>query len=240
MRKNPRKILAVFLMIQLLLSMGTMVGCNRKTNNPETEYFKYHIFGSPEGEVVKIDGLTEKGRMQKNIVIPEEIDGRPVRLFSGNSSAPNVKKIIVSYNVGTINSWGLSSGSLFVIDYPAGLKVLYVNCQYKKSTMMEPHFLIASAAEESYKGHTFSIMYSIANIQYLYNYEDAKNKGVFFIDDLEVNEELEIIPEIPKREGYTFTGWYAEPECTNEIELNGYVKTDEEIVYLYAGWKENK
>ena len=76
-------------------------------------------------------------------------------------------------------------------------------------------------------------------MQYLYNFEDAQNKGVFFVDDLDIGEELEIIPEKPKREGFVFSGWYAEPECTNKVELNGYVKTDDAIVYLYAGWEEN-
>ena len=76
-------------------------------------------------------------------------------------------------------------------------------------------------------------------MQYLFNYEDAPNKGVSFVDDLDIGEELEIIPATPKRDGYTFIGWYSEPECLNRIELNGYVKTDDEIVYLYAGWEEN-
>ena len=73
-----------------------------------------------------------------------------------------------------------------------------------------------------------------------YNYPESPNKDVFFIDDLNVNEELEVIPEAPKRDGYTFIGWYAESECQNEIELDGYVKADEEIVFLYAGWEEKK
>ena len=145
--------------------------------------------------------------------------------------------------MGTINSWGLDYGHLMVNyypdNYPSSLKTIYITCQYKKAILMEPHFLIASAALENYQKRIKNpTVYSIANMQYLSNYENAPNKGVFFIDDLDVNEELEIIPAEPKREGYTFAGWYAEPECQNEVELDGYVKADEEIVYLYAGWKE--
>ena len=241
MRRMQKKRFTVFLISILFLSLiGITYGCQPKQIY-ETETFRYQVFESDGEEWVSIEGLTEKGRQQKNIVIPEEIDGKRVAIYQGHDEAPNVKKIIVSYNIFTINSWGLSYGTLFIYGYPAGLKVLYVNCQYKKATSMEPHFLIASAALESFqKNIPNPNVYSIANMQYLFNYEAAQNKGVFFIDDLDIGEELEIFPEVPKREGYVFTGWYEEPECRNKIELDGYVKTDEEIVYFYAGWQENE
>lgn len=242
MKKMQKKLITtVLIIIFLSSSIGILFGCTKKNKYLETEYFRYQVYTRYDEERVSIEGLTEKGRQQKNIVIPEEIDGKRVTIYQGHDEAPNVKKIIVSYNIFTINSWGLSDGTLFIYGYPAGLKVLYVNCQYKKATSMEPHFLIASAALESFqKNIPNPNVYSIANIQYLFNYEAAQNEGVFFIDDLDVGEELEIFPEVPKREGYVFTGWYAEPECQNKIELNGYIKDDEEIVYLYAGWQESK
>ncbi len=96
---------------------------------------------------------------------------------------------------------------------------------------------IATNAEKGYRKHYESLWaYKFANMQYMFNYDSAPNGGVAFVDDLEVNEKIEIIPMAPKHDGYLFTGWYMEPECLNRIELNGYVKTDDEIVYLYAGW----
>ena len=115
------------------------------------------------------------------------------------------------------------------------------NCNYVKSAVF-PSFTgyIATNAEDSFAQHYPHLQaFPFANMQYLFNYEDAPNKGVSFVDDLDIGEELEIIPATPKRDGYTFIGWYSEPECLNRIELNGYVKTDDEIVYLYAGWEEN-
>ncbi|MGN0769025.1 MAG: InlB B-repeat-containing protein [Christensenellales bacterium] len=245
MRNKKNKIATITLIIVLLcLSTGTFYGCFKKDNELKTEYFRYDIVysGRDGNYYVYIVGLTEEGAQLKNIVIPEEIDGMPVKYFRGNSSAPNVKKIIVSYNVRTINSIGLNNrGNFFVYDYPDGLKVLHVNCQYNRCTLMGGSFYIASAALESFQKNMANpgAAYSIANMQYLFNYDDSQNDGVFFIDDLDAGEELEIIPTTPKRDGYTFIGWFSEPECQNKIELNGYVKTDEEIVYLYAGWKEN-
>ena len=242
MRTKIRRLstfISLFLLCMVFLSC--MSGCNREggeSRYQETEYFKYYVYKMDGEERAVIQGMTEKGKQQKNIVIPEEIDGKRVVIYDGHDTAPNVRKIIISYNVRTINSTGFTYGNSFVNGYKGGLKILYVNCKHKESANFGKGGYIATNAREEYS--KFLGAYHFANMQYLYNYPDSPNKDVFFIDDLEVNEELEIIPEIPKREGYTFTGWYAEPECTNKIELNSYVKTDEEIVYLYAGWEENK
>ena len=50
--------------------------------------------------------------------------------------------------------------------------------------------------------------------------------------------ELKQFPEPPTREGYTFTGWYRDPNCDQlwrlEIDI---VDTD---LTLYAGWQKNE
>ena len=50
--------------------------------------------------------------------------------------------------------------------------------------------------------------------------------------------ELKLFPEPPTREGYTFTGWYRDPNCDQlwrlEIDI---VDTD---LTLYAGWQKNE
>ncbi len=243
MKSQSKKITSILLVFVLIvLSTAVLYGCGDKDNNFESEYFRYHIYYGKDYEVVFIDGLTEKGTKLKNIVIPLEIDGIPVTKYTGIATAPNVRKIIVSYNMTRINSFGgIAPGSMFVNDWPDDLKVLYVSCEYRRGMIMEPDFYIATEALESYQENIPNpTVYTFANMQYMYNYDEAPNKGVFFIDDLDVGETLEVIPETPKREGYTFVGWYAEAECVNGISLDGYVKDDEEIVYLYAGWRENK
>ena len=242
MRSKSKKITSIVLVFVLIvLSTAVLYGCVDDDNNFETEYFRYHIVQAKDYDAIFIDGLTEKGAKLKNIVIPLEIDGKPVKAYNGSAIAPNVRKIIVTYNCATINSFGgIVPGSLFVNGFPPNLKVLYVSCEYRRGMIMEPDFYIATEALESYQENIPNpTVYTFANMQYMYNYDEAPNKGVFFIDDLDVGETLEVIPETPKREGYTFVGWYAEAECDNGISLDGYVKDDEEIVYLYAGWREN-
>ncbi|MBP5308287.1 MAG: InlB B-repeat-containing protein [Clostridia bacterium] len=74
------------------------------------------------------------------------------------------------------------------------------------------------------------------------------------MDDVEDGEKVEIIPPDPKRDGYTFCGWYTEPECENEWDFNTVINKPEplstrheDIIYypenfinfIYAKWIEN-
>ena len=42
--------------------------------------------------------------------------------------------------------------------------------------------------------------------------------------------------DVPTKDGFTFSGWYTEPECTNLYDWSSLV---DEPVTLYAGWTEN-
>ncbi len=44
--------------------------------------------------------------------------------------------------------------------------------------------------------------------------------------------------ETPKREGYTFTGWYRDKACRNK--WNEQTDTVTGSMTLYAGWEENR
>jgi uncharacterized repeat protein (TIGR02543 family) len=45
-------------------------------------------------------------------------------------------------------------------------------------------------------------------------------------------------PEPPTREGYTFTGWYKDPAC--DMQWNMETDTIESDITLYAGWQKNE
>ena len=50
--------------------------------------------------------------------------------------------------------------------------------------------------------------------------------------------ELLEVPEPPSREGYTFTGWYKDPSC--DIQWDVETDTVESDMNLYAGWQKNE
>ena len=89
-----------------------------------------------------------------------------------------------------------------------------------------------------------------ANVSYNYNFNGAENDGYYWIDDYDYGSKIEFIPPEPKRKGYTFGGWYKEPECKNkwnfETDVLPEKRTEtnedgkEEVIYqetrLYAKW----
>ncbi len=89
----------------------------------------------------------------------------------------------------------------------------------------------------------------IANTSYMFNYEGAVNEGYFFINDFERGEKIEDTPYEPTREGYTFGGWYKEPECKNAWDFGADTLPDAEYdeegvlifreTQLYAKWIKN-
>jgi uncharacterized repeat protein (TIGR02543 family) len=92
----------------------------------------------------------------------------------------------------------------------------------------------------------------LANVSYLYNYENSPNDDYYWVDSYD-NSTVKYIPPEPTREGYTFGGWYKEAECINawdfEVDKTGPqidVVIDstiedynlEDITFLYAKWNE--
>ncbi len=88
-----------------------------------------------------------------------------------------------------------------------------------------------------------------ANTTYCFNYEGSPNEDIFFINDFERGGKIENTPYEPLRDGYTFAGWYKEPECISawdfekdtlsapEYYENGELKYIE--TKLYAKWINN-
>ena len=63
-------------------------------------------------------------------------------------------------------------------------------------------------------------------------------------------KKIEVTPDTPEREGYTFGGWYTEEECENKFDFNtvfntpvleeGDIYPDDYVTYLYAKWTKNE
>ena len=86
-----------------------------------------------------------------------------------------------------------------------------------------------------------------ANISFMFNYENNPNEGYFFVDLVEESGLITKPPYDPKRDGYTFAGWYKDPECLTPWNFDTDVITIEfdeegnriyEEICLYAKWIE--
>ena len=215
--------------------LSCLGGCtNKYTENLnrvfETEYF---LCISYDDVHVTILALTEQGQKQTDyLIIPKEINGMEVTALGG--------EIEGGLAINRKQYWFSSSAKKVFLE---GKDYILRICRFAPETVIISQYYdsdcIKLLAEEKYSicsvyNNGFDNFYQ-ANIYYFNNYKG--DDDLYCLDWKDENTTWSF-PPIPVREGYTFTGWYAEPECLNKIELNGYAKTDEEIVYLYAGWEE--
>lgn len=76
----------------------------------------------------------------------------------------------------------------------------------------------------------------LANVTYFYNYDDCPNEGYYWVYSWDETL-IDYIPPEPTREGYTFGGWYKEPECVNEWNFGTDI-THKEIILADFSEKE--
>ena len=76
--------------------------------------------------------------------------------------------------------------------------------------------------------------YGIANNGYTVTV-DSKGGTDVIAQDKMYGDHVDL-PEPPTREGYVFTGWYAEENCVNVWDMENYIVNDD--LTLYAGWEK--
>jgi len=78
------------------------------------------------------------------------------------------------------------------------------------------------------------LAYGIANNGYTVTF-DSKG-GTDVASQPKMYGEYVDVPEPPTREGYVFTGWYADENCVNIWDMENYIVNDS--MTLYAGWEK--
>ena len=250
MKHRLCKILTAAILMATTLMLSACSGCVR---NEEWGYFTVKFYD--DRETAYITGLTELGKQQRFLVIPEEIDGvkvytigeRPLlqmwsSLGSADICSDKLEKIYIPFSISIISGSFRNSPNLIKVfsitgEFVSGLEAparnYYTNLAYLND--------LTNAAQQ---------IISRANVSYFYNYNIEENYGYYWIDDWDYGSKIEFIPPDPEREGYIFGGWYKEPECINEWDFETDVLPEErteinedgeeEIVYqetkLYAKW----
>jgi len=78
------------------------------------------------------------------------------------------------------------------------------------------------------------LVYGVSNNGYTVTF-DSKG-GTDVASQAKMYGEYVDVPEPPTREGYVFTGWYADENCANIWEMDNYIVGDN--MTLYAGWEK--
>ena len=260
---------AMFLTGILVFALAFSAGCTYDPYEYEAED-GFFVYKKQKGEdAVVIVGLTELGNQQEVIVMPKTIGGYKYnftfnkgRGYGINRFEPLVweannklKRIYFEYDLFGNTWWAGSSSGSISVDTFKNLRVLEkviinnrsaLSGRYSNIAIYGNKYFIYNKKNIYDEYQNFKYFNELADIHYIYNFDNAPNNSCYWIDDIDDGEKIEIIPPDPEREGYTFAGWYCEPECENEWDFNnkiikkdieqGDFYPDDYVTYIYAKW----
>lgn len=213
--------IAVILTIPLMLS-----GCR---NGPEIYEYGDFLYRIMDDSTVFLEGLSEQGKEKNVIVVPEQIEGKAVEALSyryglgvrGELESDLLTSLYIIPKVRIYafeNTFELCKNLCKVIIVNVeGYDQIY-GYQYNNTEKIKLYFC------SGYTGYNAD---NLANVSFMYNYEQSPNDGYYWIDDVEYGTKIGIIPENPEREGYVFGGWFKEPECINKWDIETDVLPEE-------------
>lgn len=72
-------------------------------------------------------------------------------------------------------------------------------------------------------------------VSFSYNYDGAPTNGIFYETNVKKNRRVSRPSISPNRDGYYFTGWFTDKDCTANYNFQNLIT---ENVSIYAGWKK--
>ena len=160
-----------------------------------------------------------------------------------------IKVVQYGYSAGMGFKYYRWSGKVFI---PYTIKTLHVttisdymiSTQYVKNLYNGQNY-VPEIYFNIYKNKYPNAWLKCANVVYDINYLNEEYR-YHSVDNYEYGSLIEIIPPQPEREGYTFDGWYKEPECINawnfetdtlpELKLDADGNEIFQETALYAKW----
>ncbi|MDD4291373.1 MAG: InlB B-repeat-containing protein [Clostridia bacterium] len=132
----------------------------------------------------------------------------------------------------------------------AHISIFIANAYKEHYASLYPYVIFTTGNEFTHAVYPDKTVFYLANVSYDINYPNDDYK-FHAVDDYDYGSLITYTPPAPIREGYTFMGWYTEPECitlwdfeTDTLPDELIDETNGKIVYqetkLFAGWEANQ
>lgn len=220
---------------------GILKSCAEKQNYSEVEqgdWIYCYFYGK-----LYVKDLSESGKQKTVLVFPTEFNGQEVIGVRGRIKNDKLEVLYVTNHADYSN-----------YECPNLSKVVLINWEgdpqyfgWVENTYCKIYVRNGVPSERTLYNIDYEIYF--ANTNFYYNYENSPRQGVYWIDNFDWGGKVEYLPKNPTREGYSFAGWYLEPECINKLDDNYSLPNEQldesgEVLYqevsLYAKWVENQ
>lgn len=238
-----KKFVSILLSLLCVSEIFAFDGCSFLEDGPWMNYgdFYYcyinHAGDSrprKSGKYIAVLELTEEGKTKETIIIPDEIEGKPV-IQIGMTRLGYMYDLQGRYNnlylpkslLWPLGSYIYGDTKLFLMEFN-DLSFLY---ELRRRFYLSEK--LYNRVAEEYDLENPQNSFHIANMEFVS--EDA----TYFIADYDEGELIGYIPADPVRAYFSFAGWYKEPECENawNFEENTFsLANGQTIMKLYAKW----
>ena len=242
--KQLTVIIALLLLCVVFLSC--IGGCTPQKNDRiyETEYFR--CINYEWEDFVTILELTELGKQQEVLVIPDKLNGSRVGRIGGylldeqgdklglragyELESTKIKKIYFKYTPDIeINS------SHFYESSDLEIVVLAAKQDLDKATnICSQRFTFYGNVENAVEEHNGRFV-NKCNVFFYLN-GDSEEQPYWF--DIINDDNLYILPETPSREGYVFEGWYYDKDANTPWNEKYEILNNSTQLILFAKWSE--